>query len=177
MSFDLNNTSNWKHFYNNVTNPKTSSLYPAQDLVLQYSDTTTTKSCELEINLLKEIKTSIRGWRRQPSSFNNDVGNRLRQFLDDLEDNKRNGTPQKRSEEYLVSMNRILRGKNVFGFPLHFGFSNVEEILNRIEMTEIHQSKHPDVEFAVAVKIFPYECGLLSVWVFLCTLSPDHYDV
>ena len=42
-------------------------------------------------------------------------------------------------------------------------------------MTNIGVSKHPDVEFAVTVKVFPYECGKLSVSVFTCTLSPDHF--
>ncbi len=133
---------------------------------------------ELKIDLLDQIKTFVRGLRRSPISFNSDISSRLRHFLDELEENKRNGTPQKNSDEYLSSLSSCTsrRGKyNIFGFPLHFAFSNVKEILDRVEMTGIHQSKHPEAEFAAAVKIFAYECGVFSVWVFLCILSPDHF--
>ena len=92
-----------------------------------------------------------------------------------MEENKSSGTPQKQSNEYTMSLSSVCRGQSLFGFPLHFGFSNVDEILEQIKMTSIHQSRHPDVEFAAAVKVFPYECGVLSVWVFICALCPDHF--
>ena len=170
----------WKQFHVGgfITTASNLTLFsPIQDPDLQYTAPNESKAHELEVELLDQVKTSIRGWRRIPCTFNSDIGNRLRHFLEELEENKRNGKSQKNPRDYWSSLNGMhaCRDKNIFGFPLHFSFSNVKEILERVEMTGIHQSKHPDVEFATAVKIFPYECGVLSVWVFLCTLSPDHY--
>lgn len=140
-----------------------------------YTDPDYGKARELEVDLLDKVKVSIRGWRRSHCSFNADISSRLRHFLEELEESKQDGLTLKSSDEYLRSLIGMSRGKTIFGFPLHFGYTNVKDVLDRVEMTSIHQSKHPDAEFAAAVKVFPYECGVYSVWVFLCALSPDHF--
>jgi hypothetical protein len=147
------------------------------DPILIYTDPKELLASELEVDILDRVKSTIRGLRQTPCSFNSNICNQLRHFLNQMEESKRNGTPQILSRDCSsrLSTSSLCRGKHLFGFPLHFGFLNVKEILERIEMTNIHKHNHPDVEFSAAVKVFPYECGAFSVWVFVCTLSPDHF--
>ncbi len=175
LDFDFNDKRKWKSFHNQYSRPKLVLINPVQDSILEYSVPNPILAKELEIDILDKIKISIRSWRRTSCTFNSDVGNRLRQILEEMEEHKLNGTMHASSSDYRTSLSTACRGKVVFGFPLHFGFMNVQEIVDDVEMTGIHECKHPNGEFALAVKVFPYECCLMSVWVFVCHLTPDHY--
>lgn len=62
--------------------------------------------------------------------------------------------------------------KTVAGFALHFPFTNGEDILSAIKSTEIHNTRNPHVEFSLGIRVFAYPGGVMSVWVFLCTVTP-----
>ena len=36
----------------------------------------------------------------------------------------------------------------------------------------VHEAKHPEVQFVMAVRAFPMYNNILSLWVFLGTLEP-----
>jgi len=131
-------------------------------------------SSELEIVMLEEIKNSFREWRRVPCSFRGDVSSRLRFLLEELEEAKLNGR-RGETRDLIAYLASVTRGRRIFGFPLHVIYTNTEDVIERIRQTDIHRSKVPGIEFALAVRIFPYESNVLSVWVFICTLSPDSY--
>ena len=173
LNFQLNDKKKWKSFYDCQFNSTRLILNPVQESILQYFNPNRSLAKELEVDLLDKVKMSIRSWRRSSCTFNSDIGNRLRHILEELEEHRMNGTCA--STDYRRSLSNLCRGKVVFGFPLHFGFMNTQQIIDEIEMTSIHQSKHPDGEFAAAVKVFPYECGVMSVWVFVCHIAPDHF--
>lgn len=42
----------------------------------------------------------------------------------------------------------------------------------QIKTMGIHESKHPEVQFVMAVRAFPLYNNILSLWVFLGTLEP-----
>lgn len=176
LDLSVNDKKKWKPYYNQYTRPKALLLSPVQEDALRYSASNPILAKELEIRILDKIKISIRSWRRTSCTFNTDIGNRLRQMLEEMEEHKLNGTTHPSSSDYRNNLlSTVCRGKAAFGFPLHFGFMNIQEIIDEIEATGIHQSKHPDGEFALAVKVFPYECDVMSVWVFLCHITPHHY--
>jgi hypothetical protein len=37
----------------------------------------------------------------------------------------------------------------------------------------IHEAKHPEVQFVMAVRAFPLYNNILSLWIFLGTLEPN----
>jgi len=180
MNFDLHDRKCWDSFFNfdairnNTPHQPLATCTSIQEPILQYREPNDHLAAELEVEIMEQVKTSIRSWRRIPSSFNNDISNRLRIIISDLEERKFNGMKAPPAADYFASLESLCRGKQIFGFPLHCGFSSVQEILDMVASTTIHESKHPDVEFGVAVKIFPYACNTFSVWVFVCSLVPDY---
>jgi coiled-coil and C2 domain-containing protein 2A len=145
-------------------------LKSVQESYLLYSDPNIQFALKIELDIKERIKAEIRAWRNTPTKFNTDISDRLGMILTDLEDRKCNGLQLESSANYLRTISDVCLDNEIFGFPLHFSFTNIEEIIDRIYMIAIHEAKHPQVEFAFAVKVFPYASNLNSVWVFLCTV-------
>lgn len=170
MRFDVDDETAWGRLHNSNEIQKQS----IQDSLLRYSSPDIHIALELEMELVDAIKSAIRGWRRIPSTFNGDIGNRLRPLLDILENNKLSPSTQTETSLYHQRLlNEIGVGKSIFGIPLHSGFTNVNEVVERIRKTGIHICKHAKVEFALAVRVFPYACNIFSVWVFVCIIYPQ----
>jgi hypothetical protein len=45
--------------------------------------------------------------------------------------------------------------------------------LTQIKTMCIHEAKHPEVQFVMAVRAFPLYNNILSLWIFLGTLEPN----
>ena len=71
------------------------------------------------------------------------------------------------------SLEPFLKERSLSGVPLHFASPLVQDILERVERTALHHDKHPDIEFALFVRVFPYPNDTFSVWVFLCSSFPE----
>jgi len=168
LSFDVNNTKHWSCF----PSPSEKSLLPSsiQDSSIKYSPPDYKLSAQLESEIGKAVRESLSLWRGSKCNFRNDVSDRLMGILEELEDIKLNG--RKPNIGYFTSISTLTKNREIFGFPLHFPFTNMGDIVSEIEKTEIHKSKHPLVEFAVSVRVFPYESKVMSIWVFICSLSP-----
>lgn len=67
--------------------------------------------------------------------------------------------------------NEVPTEKNLFGFTLNATFTTLPEVLEKIADTQIHLDENEDIEFVLAVRCFEYTCHLVSVWVFIGTLS------
>ena len=145
-------------------------LMPIQEERLHFAPTNHRSSRELQDELKEATKTAIRGWRRGATSFRSDVGSKLTLILDKLEDSRMKGNSIALRNFNLPES--VTKTRSVFGFPLHFAFTKIDEILDMIETTEIHGNMNPQVEFALGVRVFTYPGGLLSVWVFICSLVP-----
>ena len=170
MDFNLQNKASWRSYYSNSHESKC--YNSIQEAKLNYTEPNISLFRELTIDVSDAIKVAIRGWRRLSSSFDRDISNRLEHILDDLEEEKKNYANYTRSTDCIELLQSLLGDKKVFGFPLHQRFTNIENIVKAVERTRIHDNKHPDVQFAVAVKIFPYPCDVASVWIFLCSITP-----
>ena len=182
MKFDLNDSSCWQNFFGPLANHtplETFTVPPPsiQEATLYYEEPNDSLAAILESDIMENIKSSIRSWRRVPcSSFNNEISNRLRIIIDDLEYRKLNGMPPPLPSEYCTPLEGLLlsRGKHMFGFPLHFSFTSVSDILEEVKATDIHHCQHPEVEFSASVRVFPYASNIFSVWIFLCSLVPEY---
>lgn len=56
------------------------------------------------------------------------------------------------------------------GFTQNFAFTSTEEIVEAVKATGIHTNEDSDVEFALAVYVHPFVCGVLSVWIYVTSL-------
>jgi len=54
-----------------------------------------------------------------------------------------------------------------WGFPINTNFKSVEDLWNLVRQTGMHAINKQDIEFAMAVHIQAWPCGILSVWVYL----------
>ncbi len=68
-------------------------------------------------------------------------------------------------------MKSILRTRVFKGFPLNLPFTDVDEIVAKVKTLCIHEAKHPEVQFVLAVKAFPLFNNVVSLWIFLGTLE------
>ena len=172
MNFDLSNENYWDQFYDLDVESSDQSI---QESILVYSSPNLHLALEVEVEIVDAVKSAIRGWRRVPSSFNADIGNRLRQLLVILEKNKMSTDLVEKTAPnyYQTFLNELGRGRTIFGLPLHSGFTNVPSLIERVRKIGIHHCKHTKVEFALAVQVFPYVCNVLSVWIYVCVIYPD----
>ena len=91
-------------------------------------------------------------------------------MLEKLEQARMGGQPV--APEDFTLPESITKSRTVFGLPLHFPFTNMQCVLDKLESTEIHRNRNPQVEFALGVRVFPYPGGVVSVWTFVCSLVP-----
>lgn len=59
----------------------------------------------------------------------------------------------------------------IYGFPLNMPYLNSKLIISRIKATAIHVNDDPTVEFGLGVEVYAYPNNVLSVWVFLASIS------
>ncbi|XP_059517903.1 protein CC2D2B-like isoform X2 [Myotis daubentonii] len=59
----------------------------------------------------------------------------------------------------------------IAGFPIQMPYTNVQTVIDAMCQTGIHSSEFPQTEFALAVYIHPYPNNILSVWVYLASLT------
>jgi len=168
LSFDIRNPKHWSCF---PSQTQKSFLPSIQVSSMDYDPPDYNISVQLETEISKVVRQSFSHWRGAPCTFRDDVSDRLGGILDELEDIHLHGRNPK-VLGYFTSISSLTKNREIFGFPLHSPFTNIPDIVHRIEKTEIHKSKHPHVEFAISVRVYPYESKIMSVWVFLCSLSP-----
>jgi len=168
---NLRNRKSWIPFYSNWYPPPVKTLPSVQESNLNYIKPDEQFAYELQEKLIDTLKLSIRTWRRGSTSIRVDVSNKLRTILDILELSKYEG----KSVSQMDAMKRInarSKGRKVFGFPMHFTNVNIPYIIEKVRETSIHAVKHPDTEFALASRVFPYHSNIASIWIFICYLSP-----
>nr|KAF6322124.1 coiled-coil and C2 domain containing 2B [Pipistrellus kuhlii] len=57
------------------------------------------------------------------------------------------------------------------GFPIQMPYTNIQSVIDAMYQTGIHSSEFPQTEFALAVYIHTYPNNILSVWVYLASLT------
>lgn len=171
MSFDLEDKRCWRPFFSPRFSRPKSAILSIEESELKYRSPDVNLSYELHAELTDSLKSAIRSWRRTTTCFNGDVSNRLDSVLEHLEKEKLNGITTV-SQKYEAALQAATKGRKIFGVDLHLPFTSVTDIIFSVESTCIHTCHHPDVEFALGVKIFVYCCQVLSVRVFVCSLYP-----
>lgn len=165
LNFDIKNQKQWAPLLHKDLFPQ--ATMNIQEEVLRYSQPNYLYAKELQDDLKDSIKTAMREWRRTATTFRTDLVPKLTSILDKKEQAKLSG-----KDLSAISLEVTSKTKNVFGFSLHFSFTNIEDIVNKIRTTSIHNNRNPSVEFTLVVRAFPYPGGVMSVWVYICALVP-----
>ncbi|XP_072095759.1 coiled-coil and C2 domain-containing protein 2A-like [Mobula birostris] len=162
--FDITNEQNWKPFFRGSQNHALSSVQP-QELI--YYPTERSLVNKLQNRIEWALKNKFMEWRAQhPTRWNRYCTGVFQNFLPLLERNLGRSV----SEEQSAGLENLLKEYKVSGFPIQMCYSKLETIFDKVYSTGIHKINIPNVEFAVAVYIYPYPGNVLSVWIYIASL-------
>ncbi|XP_051883707.1 protein CC2D2B-like [Pristis pectinata] len=167
ISFDITKENNWRPFFRSSQHRALSSVQP-QELI--YYSTERSLVVKLQNRIEWALKNKIMEWRAQrPTRWNRYCTGVFQNFLPLLEQNLGRSV----SEEQSAGLESLLKEYKVSGFPIQMCYSKLETILDKVYSTGIHKTDIPNVEFAVAVYIYPYPNNVLSVWIYIASLVHD----
>ncbi|XP_076981677.1 protein CC2D2B isoform X4 [Tamandua tetradactyla] len=166
VHFDYSKESFWKQFLpKNFQGMKAQSVQPKE---IKYSDTNKSMVEDLKNRIERTLKCKMMEWRpKQPTRWNRQCTSILRQILPKLE----LGTGSVVSSEEESEFEKLLQFYWVAGFPIQMPYTDIHSVIDAVYQTGIHSSEFPQTEFALAVYIHPYPSNILSVWVYLASLS------
>ncbi|XP_048465130.1 protein CC2D2B-like [Rhincodon typus] len=165
INFDVTKENNWRPFFTKGSqNYVLSSVQPSE---LIYHVTERSLVDKLQSRIEWALKNKIMEWRAQhPTRWNRYCTGVFQNFLPLLEQNLGRSV----SEEQSTGLESLLKEFKVSGFPIQMRYSNLQTIFDKVYSTGIHNIEIPNVEFAVAVYIYPYPNNVLSVWIYVASL-------
>ncbi|KAG5455563.1 MAG: hypothetical protein BJ554DRAFT_4986 [Olpidium bornovanus] len=75
-------------------------------------------------------------------------------------------------EAHYRELQRLRGAYRVAGFPLHQSFTDVDSVVEAVHATDVFSVEDPQAEFALAVACNGYPCDVVSVWVYVASLTP-----
>ena len=166
MSFDLTKAQLWRPFFTKkYPNPGLSSV---QKPLLNYTRTDPQYVTELQEKIERLLRDKIMEWRpRYVTRWNRYCCQSFRDLLGNMEQTYR----QRTAQDHKAELDQILSSFKLSGFPLHMAFTDINPVINTVHSTGVHLTEDPNVEFALAVHIHPYANNVLSLWVYVGTLT------
>nr|XP_034831429.1 protein CC2D2B isoform X2 [Maniola hyperantus] len=162
VSFNFTRSSDWQTVFNKplfMTRPVTENLYSkAEDVE------------NLRSNLETKIKNKIQKWRSHVKTiWNRYCSTLLREMLPHWEYWSFNTAEPRTSPGHRLK--QLMATYKIYGFPLNMPYLNSKLIISKIKSTAIHVNDNPNVEFGLGVEVYVYPNNVLSVWVFLASIT------
>ncbi|XP_046670021.1 coiled-coil and C2 domain-containing protein 2A isoform X2 [Homalodisca vitripennis] len=168
--FDVTRRGDWWPAFNRNVAAPMESVQPTQ-IEYTVSPTLKTDVALLQDKLEKILRDSITKWRPTTRTvWNRYVTVKLRKLLPGLEKAAWSNNLSV-SSEHINQLSQTLSSHKMCGFTQNFAFTKTEEIVEAVRATGVHTNENPDVEFALAVYIHPFVCSVLSVWVYVTSLT------
>ncbi|XP_028175273.1 coiled-coil and C2 domain-containing protein 2A isoform X1 [Ostrinia furnacalis] len=165
VSFDFTKTSNWLPVFNRTIFVMKQPLANDPSLYSVPADVTA-----LRESLETKIKAKVQKWRPQLKTiWNRYCSGLLREMLPHWEYWTFN--PSETKPGFSQRLKQLMVTYRVFGFPLNMAFARASSVAAAVKASALHASAAPDAEFALAVEVYAYPNNVLSVWVFLATIS------
>ncbi len=124
---------------------------------------------EIEVKIENSLREKIQEWRpRYITKWNRYASTSLRQILTRMEKAQRDVNQLSQEPEELA---QILSSYRMTGFPLNMSYSTINEIADAVYATQVHSVPSSEIEYALAVHIHEYSNTVLSVWIYIATLS------
>ncbi|XP_028396123.1 coiled-coil and C2 domain-containing protein 2A-like [Dendronephthya gigantea] len=166
MSFDVSKPKLWKPFF--TTKYPNPGLTSVQKPLLNYTRTDPQYVTELQEKIERLLRDKIMEWRpRYVTRWNRYCSQSFRDLLANMEQTYRQRTAQNHKTE----LDHILSSYKLSGFPLQMAFTDIRPVIDTVHSTGVHLTEDANVEFALAVHIHPYPNNVLSLWVYVGTLT------
>jgi coiled-coil and C2 domain-containing protein 2A len=164
---------------------------------ITYSSTDPMYAQEIEDAVHQGIRNAFRRWRskrfRATTTFHPQASEALQEILMELEmwkrfgdENRRlavqsvNNSNQSQEGSGLDRIEQLIQQKmqsivsnrqQLKGFPMHFPFTDVDEIIQKVKKFAVHENKHPNVQFVLSVRAIPLFNNIISLWIFVGALE------
>ncbi|XP_045496013.1 protein CC2D2B [Colias croceus] len=164
LSFDFTKSLNWQSVFDSAVfvmeqPPITTNIYSLPGDVEN-----------LRNNLEAKIKTKVQKWRWNIRTiWNRYLSNLLRECLPYWEYWSFNPDSEKPTLGHRLK--QLMVTYKIFGFPLNMQYLNAKSVVSRVKSTMVHMSDDPKVEFGLAVEVYAYPNNVLSVWVFIASMT------
>ncbi|XP_023937701.2 coiled-coil and C2 domain-containing protein 2A [Bicyclus anynana] len=162
VCLNFSKSSEWQTVFNKplfITRPISDNLYSKPENVESLRETLETK-----------IKNKIQKWRSHVKTiWNRYCSTLLREMLPHWEYWSFNPAeiqpnPGNRLKQFMATY-------KMYGFPLNVPYLNSKLIISRIKSTAIYINDDPNVEFGLGIEVYGYPNNVLSVWVFLASIT------
>jgi coiled-coil and C2 domain-containing protein 2A len=70
-------------------------------------------------------------------------------------------------------LKNVTRTSTLTGYPMNMSYTDVDSIITAVRSYGVHETRHPQVQFVLAVRVFPLFNGIMSLWIFLGTLERE----
>lgn len=166
IKFEVNNGKLWQPFFSksNLKVPGT-----VQPELLNYMKTNQKHVNELESSIDTKLREKLQKWRSsRRTRFNAYASSQLKRVLENLEKEHNLKLQNQNESEQLLD---IQKSYKISGFPINMPFTNMDQIFEAVYATQVHAIPSNDVDFALAVYIYPYPNTILSVWIYIAVLT------
>ena len=146
MSFNLNCPKFWRPFYSESF--PLNFLPSVQEHTLLYAEPNIELADEIQDEITFALKNKIRSQRKKMTSFVTDtiIQARLLVLLTQLESARLDRVDQIGCiiGDCIDSLQILLRRRKMYGYPMHFIYTRVEDIVSTVSATEVGLAKHTD---------------------------------
>jgi len=94
----------------------------------------------------------------------------LKTILVRLEVDAREGVTSK-PDELRAELAQTLQSYAVVGFPLNVTWTDIKQVIEAVDATDIHNSSGKELKFALTVHVVAYPNSIYSVWVYVAALT------
>ncbi|KAG8468305.1 hypothetical protein KFE25_013388 [Diacronema lutheri] len=126
---------------------------------------------DLEREVERAIRLHIEERRgSRPTDWNNNMRRILKTILVRLEVDAREGVTSK-PDELRAELAQTLQSYAVVGFPLNVTWTDIKQVIEAVDATDIHNSSGKELKFALTVHVVAYPNSIYSVWVYVAALT------
>ncbi|KAK7488454.1 hypothetical protein BaRGS_00020239, partial [Batillaria attramentaria] len=166
MNFNVNDTAAWRPFFSrSYPSPGLGTIQP-EALIYHPSDKGYVLDLQEKIEQL--LKNKIMEWRsRFITRWNRHCTQIMRRLLPKLEENCGHAIEQ----QDLGELEESFKSYKVSGFPINVPFVDLNTIVEAVYSTGVHSQETSNIEFALAVYVHGYSNSVLSIWVYVASLT------
>ena len=168
MNFNFDDPNSWNAMFKGERIASLPSIQPEN---LKFTNYKVSAVRELERELLSTLTNRIEKWRgRFVTKWNRAIGRTFETILPSLE-SRLAGEKLLSNDLVTGELKKLQSLYQIRGFPLNMAFTDVEAVVEAVFNTDIHSNIDPKTEFAISVYCHPYVEGVISVWVYVASLS------
>ncbi|CAH2039181.1 unnamed protein product, partial [Iphiclides podalirius] len=165
VCFDFSKSSNWRPVFDKL---KPLPRRPILSMASIYGAPCAVDA--LQEALETKIRAKVQKWRaRVKTVWNRYCGTLLGETLPQWEYWAFNSTEPR--PEPSPKLKQLMVTYKMFGFPLNMPYTNAKNVLATVKACALHTSDDAKVEFALAVRAFAYPSAVISVWVYLVSIT------